>query len=272
VLPPRVYRALRRRRVGVLIERFEPRVVTHRYGSVELRLLLADPLAERWYDLDWPPLPELAILRDHGLRPGARVFDIGAHQGLIALVLAHEVGPEGEVVAVEPSAHNIGVAERNRELNGAQTITFVRAAVSDGSAATVAFMDDLNGYVVPEGGSGLEEATAVTIDELAARYGAPDVVAVDVEGYEERALAGASATLAAGRASFYVEVHAGCGLERAGGSVRGVLSAFDRERYALLVAPVIGARTHVFVALEDDAAAAITRSHFFAIAIPRGSD
>ena len=57
-----------------------------------------------WYDHDWPELPEIALLKQHGLRPGARVFDIGAHQGVVALMLSKTVGPEGFVLAVEASA------------------------------------------------------------------------------------------------------------------------------------------------------------------------
>ena len=55
-------------------------------------------------------------------------------------------------------------------------------------------------------------------------YAGHDVVLVDVEGFECRVLAGAAATLA-GEADWAVEVHVGCGLEAAGGSVERVLAS-----------------------------------------------
>src|SRR5688572_27418763 len=82
-LPEPLFRALRRRRVAAMVDRYPTRVVTRRCGGVELKVLLGDPLAERWYDLDWPALPEFELLRHHGLGPGARVLDLGAHQGVV---------------------------------------------------------------------------------------------------------------------------------------------------------------------------------------------
>ena len=57
---------------------------------------------------------------------------------------------------------------------------------------------------------------AVTIDELTAEHGAPDVLFVDVEGYELHVLRGAHRTLESCRPDLFVEVHMGEGLERFG--------------------------------------------------------
>ncbi len=47
----------------------------------------------------------------------------------------------------------------------------------------------------------------MTIDGLASRFGLPDVVLIDVEGYESHVLAGAANTLALGATDFLVEIH-----------------------------------------------------------------
>ncbi len=59
-------------------------------------------MAEGWYDHDWVDvMNEITLLRKSRLKVGARVFDIGAHQAVVALLLSRTVGPTGEVIAVE---------------------------------------------------------------------------------------------------------------------------------------------------------------------------
>lgn len=264
LLPRSVRGRLQRRRLGRRVARFPRRVVEHRYGGIPLRVELADPLAAGWYDHDWDPLPELALLGGHQLRRGALVFDIGAHQGVVALLMASRTGPSGRVVAVEPSAHNVGMCGRNAELNGAHWVVPHAAAVTD-RPGTLRFNGGLNGAAAEVSDyAGSVDVPAVTVDGLAARYGVPDVVYVDVEGFEERVLRGAEETFAA-RPDWFVEVHTGCGLEAAGGTPAQVLAHFPPEAYARYVhAP--GDREPVPL---DDAPPEALRARFFLTAIAR---
>jgi FkbM family methyltransferase len=208
------------------------RVVEHRFGPHELRVLIGSPYSER-YDFDWPDIAELALLRRGALRPGARVFDLGASCGVIAMMLAKTVGPEGHVVALEAHPDDAALARENRDLNGLRQLEVVHAAVAR-SRGNVVF--GANGSV--DDGSrrwGDRTVPSWSIDDLAGRHGRPDVVFMDVEGYELEALRGAAATLQAAP-DWFVEVHGGDQLRRYGGSVDAVLEQFDRDRYHLLVA------------------------------------
>jgi FkbM family methyltransferase len=228
-LPPCWAGRLRALRIAWMVRRFRRYVVVHRYGGHTLRVLIADPLARGWYDHDGSELPEIRALRGRRLVAGATVFDIGAHQGVVALQLAREVSPGGRVVAVEPSAHNVAVARENARLNGAP-VTVVEAAVTETDGA-VAFSAGLNGQLDDgSGAAGRVRVAGRSIDSLAAEFGAPDVVYLDVEGAEHLALRGAPATLASGCA-FVVEVHQGCGLEKLGGSADQVLAHFPAARF-----------------------------------------
>lgn len=207
LLPHSLYRRYRRRKVASLIAAYPPREVSHRYGGHTLRIELADPLAEGWYDHDWNEPEAIAFLRARGvLREGATVIDLGAHQAVIALMMAREVGPEGHVVAVEAEPHNARIAERNRELNAAANLTVVHAAGAE-RPGTLSFAEGLNGHIDGSGAGGNVDVQAVTVDELVARFGAPALVMIDVEGYEMNVLRGAGAVLGDGSASFLVEVH-----------------------------------------------------------------
>jgi FkbM family methyltransferase len=223
-------RAWRTRR---LVAGYPPRRVRHIYGTGPLTVELTDPLAAGWYDSDWPDLPEIKALRARRLRPGATVFDLGAHHGVVALMLAREVRPGGRVVAVEANPHNARSADRNRVLNPDYPVTVVQAAVSD-APGRLTFNQGLNGAIDCGAGEwGRIEVDAVTIDELARRFGRPDVVFLDVEGAEARALRGAVDTLA-GPTDWFIEVHTGSGLEQLGGSVDEILSYFPTDRHELL--------------------------------------
>ncbi len=219
--------------VGRLIRNFSARVVEHSYGGRRMRVYLADGLSQAWYDHDWGELPEITNLRNSRLRPGATVFDIGAHQGVVAAMLAHEVGPSGLVVAVEGNAHNCQAAVKNRELNNLPQIEVVQAAIAD-KPGKLYFNTGLNGQLDDGSGAGGRVAVdAITLDGLAERYGFPDVVFLDVEGAEYLALSGGHRVLESG-ADFFVEVHVGCGLEKLGGSASEVMSYFPEDLFEIL--------------------------------------
>jgi FkbM family methyltransferase len=226
---------LRGQRVRWRVASYRPRTVAHRYGSARLQVHLADPMAEEWYDHDWPPLPEIEALRASRLRAGARIFNLGAHQGIVAMMLAAEVGTAGRVVAVEASPHNAAIAEHNRRLNGFEQITVVHAAVA-GRSGTVEFNRSLNGQLDDGSGRrGRVAVTAVTLSDLVSRFGEPDVVFMDIEGAEGIALQAAGKILDGAATDFFIEVHVGCGLEDLGGSSSRLLACFDPDDYRLLV-------------------------------------
>ena len=226
-LPAPVAGSLRRAKAILDSARFDSRVVRHSYGGQELQVRIATGYGER-YDRDWPQLGEIAFLESAGLRPGARVFNLGANHGVIAMMLAHAVGPEGTVVAVEASATDIDAARESASLNGLDHMQCVHAAVAR-APGVAAFgvngeMDDGSGRF------GRRRVKAVSVDGLTRTYGTPDVVFMDIEGYEAEALAGAAATLEAGP-DWFVEIHGDEAIERYGGSTEQVLETFTERGY-----------------------------------------
>jgi len=215
---------------------FQPRDVHHHYGGVPLTVHLADSVGREWYDHDWAPLREIELLQQHQLQPGVRVLELGAHQGVIAMMLAHCVGPSGSVVAVEANPRNCALARRNAERNGVANLTVLHSAVAE-REGSVTFNVVSNSQRMKHGTSlgGMVSVPAVTLDSLAAQHGRPNVVFIDIEGCEYLALTGATATLAA-RPDLFIEVHVGCGLERLGGSLAALTALLPPTAYRLLMA------------------------------------
>lgn len=230
LLPGSLRRKIQRLWLERQVRLYPTRVVRHQYGDGELTIELPDPLAAGWYDHDWSLPPEIAVLRRSRLRQGAVVFDLGAHQGIVAMMLAREVGPAGRVVAVEALPYNAAAAARNRDLNQMPWIEVVSAAVARQDGELI-ICRSLNAAAAPVSDyGGTFRVPAVTVDTLAKLYGHPDVIYLDVEGMELEALRGAERTLSA-KSDFFIEMHAGHGLEAAGGSVDDVLSIFPDARF-----------------------------------------
>jgi FkbM family methyltransferase len=241
---------------------FEPRNVTHTYGGLELTIHLGEEVGASWYDVDWEESPEVWFFRDHGMDPGSLVFDLGAHQGVYALLFANAVGPRGRVVAVEASEENVRIGETNCNLNNADNITYLHAAVAE-TPGWISFGRGSNGQIGDFGDS--EQVRAVTIDELAGIYGHPDVLFLDIEGYECRALAAASETLKR-RPITFVEVHLGEGLEEFGGSVEQLLELLPASDYDHYVSHENARWPVPFDPVEH---ASIIRERFFLTALPK---
>jgi|SRR5580658_4266134 FkbM family methyltransferase len=227
-LPAPVLGKLRFVRDQLAIRSFRPKIVEHSYGGIHLRVRLADSMSARWYDSDSPELPEITFLKRRKLKSGSLVFDLGAHQGVVALRFASIVGPSGRVVAVEGGRRNFDLAMENKHLNKAENLCMLHAVVASESGIPVSFSDEINGCVNSSG----TPVISRSIDALTSEYGTPEVVILDLEGYECRALAGATQTLKAG-ADWCVEVHAGCGLESFGGSAEQVVQVFQDCGYDL---------------------------------------
>jgi len=109
---------------------------------------------------------------------------------------------------------------------------------------------------------GSMQVPSFSIDDLSMKYGTPDVLFIDVEGFECRALSGAADTLKS-RPDCFVEVHLGEGLEKFG-SVAELLSFFSRENYRLFVRTE--AEEH-FAELRDESE--LPRERFFMVALNR---
>jgi FkbM family methyltransferase len=155
---------------------------------------------------------------------GDVVFDLGANVGFYTLLAAVCVGPRGRVLAFEPVETNVGMLRRHLALNRVTTVQIIQAAVSDttGTAVFGPGSGPTTGRLSPDGAI---QVPTVTLDNLVFEQAtpAPQVIKIDIEGGEARALAGARRLIETHRPKIALathgwEVHAACSslLEAAG--------------------------------------------------------
>jgi FkbM family methyltransferase len=194
-LPRSIWTWLQYSKAKFLVWRFSNRSVMHNYGGHILTVHLHDPMSEQWYDHDCERPKEIDLLSASRLQKGSTVFDIGAHQSIVAMLLAKEVGDSGRVIAVEPNPFNVGVAKLNLASNGIQNVTQLQAMISSTSGVgQVSFQLNSN-PVHAELGNWGRKVPSVTLNDLSEQFGVPDVVYLDVEGYESEALKAADRVL-----------------------------------------------------------------------------
>ena len=142
--------------------------------------------------------PEVCRLFRERLRTGACVLDIGANIGYFSLLAASLVGPAGGVFAIEPLAANVRVLTANRILNGFDHIQITAAAASDKTGTVsigASYTDGIIGKIpqLPEAALACDYVLAVPVDMIVRSK--IDLIKIDVEGHEYRAILGASETI-----------------------------------------------------------------------------
>ena len=140
------------------------------------------------------------------VRPGAVVFDIGAHVGFYSLLAAILSRPGGRVFAFEPLPSNAANLRHHVALNHV-AVEVMEAAVADRDA-DAQFEAGIDSYTGSLGNQGAP-VRVVTIDSLctAAKLPQPDMVKIDVEGAEALVLRGARETIRLARPVVFVAVH-----------------------------------------------------------------
>jgi FkbM family methyltransferase len=213
------------------------------HANTRLRLQMGNDLSQAIFVGGHYEPNEFAVL-EGVLHPGMTMIDAGANEGAYTIYAAARVGPVGRVMAIEPSPRELERLRANLELNNAANVTVVPAALAERpghvelqiAEEAHAGQNTFGSFIYAGvGSSGRVSVTTTTIDLLVDEYGLDrvDVIKLDLEGAEERALRGARQTLHRFRPLLILEA-AEASLARQGGSAAAVSSLLAEDGYRIL--------------------------------------
>lgn len=140
-------------------------------------------------------------------KPGEVFYDIGANAGYFSVLASEKLGEEGRIFAFEPSPVTFAYLEVNLRINNCKNVTAFPLALGDCEGQVC--MDISSGRGTHKvSSSGSHQARALALDKFIAQGNpVPDLVKIDVEGYELSVLAGAMHTLETHHPNLVVAVH-----------------------------------------------------------------
>ena len=145
---------------------------------------------------------ETELLRDL-LRPGMTVIDIGANVGYYTLIACSHVGDAGRVIAFEPDPENFSFLEQTVSANSFTNVSLECLGISDQTGAAELFLssDNKGDHRIYRFSPRQEAVTIslVTLDSYIKAHAVQsiDLIKMDIQGAEGKALQGMQETLKA---------------------------------------------------------------------------
>jgi len=160
---------------------------------------------------------EIAFWRNLPLE-GLVVYDVGSFEGLLALYFASRAK---QVICFEPNSRNHSRLTDNIQVNGFRNLIVRKTGIGDspqeiklvwnpempgGASAEAATATHL-GQTVPDAHTEVIPITTLDAEAEEQKLPAPDLIKIDIEGWELNALKGAQGLLKAHMPALYLEMH-----------------------------------------------------------------
>jgi FkbM family methyltransferase len=168
--------------------------------------------------------------------PGFTVVDIGANIGITVLRAASAVGPTGRIIAVEPDPLNAVRLRANVARSGLRNTQVLETALGDAEGVVrIGVFDAHNrgcNRVETCSNQSTVDVPITTLDAISERDRTlkPDLLKLDVEGYETRVLIGSAKVLSTFHPVIFLEV-ADTLLQYQGSSAAELLSLLESQGY-----------------------------------------
>lgn len=172
-----------------------------RYGYITF--FTNDMFIGRSFDLYGEYCQDLIKVITQLVKINSTVIDVGANIGAITLPLAKMVGRQGRVIAFEPMPQLFNMLCANIALNDLQQIVPMRYAVGNEREIVKLWVQQPGNIGSVTIGQGKDEAQTILLDDLQLKT--CHFMKIDVEGYEQQVIEGATNTIKKFRPLLMVE-------------------------------------------------------------------
>lgn len=211
-------------------------------SGVRIVLFLDSGLSKELF-LGYFELNEVSFVRTY-LLPGDVFVDVGANVGVYTVVASQKVGERGRVYSFEPTPRTFRNLTETVRINGLDNVVCCQMGLSDTPGSldlkmSVGGLDAWNSFGTPaRDGTFVSEAVNVTTFrhyacEAGLRPGDVALMKIDVEGWEERVLLGASDFLAHPNGPALVVETNDVAAQSAGSSPEAILQALKNFGYSV---------------------------------------
>lgn len=175
------------------------------------------------------------------------ILDIGGYNGMYG-ILSGLTNPLATVYIFEPDPINIQCIQKNIALNNVHNVTIVPSVIFD-TVGKVGFREHPGGTGGNVTNENKFEVDSITLDRWSEQHHQiPDLIKMDVEGAEYRALKGGSKMLAAApHTTLFLEVHQQIITPRFGDSEQAVYDLLSQLQYRYFFLDKNTATTHCLV-------------------------
>jgi len=152
------------------------------------------------------------------LKPGMTVVDIGANIGYYTLMEARAVTETGHVYAIEPEPRNFELLQRNIQLNNYRHVDAFQVGISNKTQLEKLYISEHSNLhnllrpLCPKDEDSVIDIKVYKLDDFISKYRISpsniDLIRMDIEGYEVKALEGMSELLTEAKSlNLFIEFH-----------------------------------------------------------------
>lgn len=154
--------------------------------------------------------PHIQLLFKKMIKQGWTALDIGANVGIHSLLMSQLVGEQGSVYAFEPVSYNLQRLNLNRYLNGSSNLNIIPFGVGEKNENSTFHEVDVNSFdlgnsslvlneylsTLPPSSISKKTISMISLDDFCSKnLIVPNIIKIDIEGFEYFALKGAKNTL-----------------------------------------------------------------------------
>jgi len=158
---------------------------TCQLDGYKMKLLYSDKGLSKQLFISGYREPECTRLIKEIVKPKMTIYDIGANMGYFAIMESKLVGQDGLIYAIEPQKNSYGMLKANIDLNNCTNIHTDMLTIGNKIGTTKLYKDShLNRCSVLIESDNYQKIEMTTFDAYAKYREKPDIIRMDVEGYE----------------------------------------------------------------------------------------